>query len=50
LHENNVFSGIDLANFDYGFKNAMLVAATEKRTKDEMDKFIELLANINLTE
>jgi len=46
LHENNIFAGIDLANFDYGLKNAMLVAVTEKRTKDEMDRFVELLSDI----
>ncbi|MBC8182719.1 aminomethyl-transferring glycine dehydrogenase subunit GcvPA [candidate division KSB1 bacterium] len=50
LSEKNIFAGIDLSSFDYGFKNEMLVAVTEKRTKDEMDRFVELLANINLAE
>jgi glycine dehydrogenase subunit 1 len=45
-HKRNIFAGIDLSSFDYNFKNEMLIAVTEKRTKDEMDLFLELLSNI----
>ena len=45
LHEKNISAGIDLSNFGYDLKNAMLVAVTEKRTKNEMDKFLELLSD-----
>ncbi len=47
LNKKNVFAGIDLSLFDYGLKNEMLVAVTEKRTKDEMDMFVELLSNFS---
>ncbi|MCU0643353.1 MAG: aminomethyl-transferring glycine dehydrogenase subunit GcvPA [bacterium] len=43
----NIYAGIDLAQFDYGFKNYLLVAVTEKRTKEEMDAFVETLKKFN---
>ena len=47
LIERNIFAGIDLSQFDYGLENGMLIAVTEKRTKQEMDLFVELLSNFS---
>ncbi|MFC1558775.1 aminomethyl-transferring glycine dehydrogenase subunit GcvPA [candidate division KSB1 bacterium] len=41
LHSKKIFAGIDLNKF--GIKNSLLIAATEKRTKSEMDFFVEAL-------
>ena len=46
LAENNIQAGIDLSQFDAGLDNALLIAATEKRTKQDMDTFVKALANI----
>lgn len=42
LLEHKIIGGYDLES-DYGFKNHMLVAVTEQRTKEEVDGFIEVL-------
>ncbi len=39
----NIYAGIDLSQFDYGLKNSLLVTVTEKRTREEMDIFVEAL-------
>jgi glycine dehydrogenase subunit 1 len=39
-----IFAGIDLGRFDYGIENGLLVAVTEKRTKDEMDRYVQFMA------
>ena len=39
----NIYAGIDLSQFDYGLKNSLLIAVTEKRTREEMDVFVEAL-------
>lgn len=39
----NIYAGIDLSQFDYGIQNGLLIAVTEKRTKDELDIFVEAL-------
>ncbi len=44
LTEEKVFAGIDLSSYDYNLENCMLVCVTEKRTKEEMDRFISLLS------
>ncbi len=44
LEKHNLFPGIDLSRFDYALKNQMLIAVTEKRTKDQMDFLVEQLA------
>jgi glycine dehydrogenase subunit 1 len=36
--------GVDLGAFDPGWRDLLLVAATEKRTKDEIDRWAEALA------
>lgn len=43
----NIYAGIDLSQFDYGFENYLLVAVTEKRTKEELDAFVETLKKFN---
>lgn len=44
--EEKIFAGIDLGQFDERFENLLLVAVTEKRTKQEMDKFVSLLKRL----
>ncbi len=44
LEEEKIFAGIDLNRFDYGIKNGLLVAVTEKRTKEEMDRYAQAFA------
>ncbi len=45
LRGKEIFAGIDLGRFDYGLNDCLLVAVTEKRTKDEMDRFVKALRN-----
>jgi glycine dehydrogenase subunit 1 len=40
LLENGMVGGLDLGD------GAMLVAVTEKRTKEELDTFVEVVANV----
>jgi glycine dehydrogenase subunit 1 len=40
------FAGIDLGRFDDGLKDAMLIAVTEKRTREEMDRYLEILQTL----
>lgn len=42
LLESGLIGGYDLG-IDYGFDNQMLIAVTEQRTKEEIDKFVEAL-------
>jgi glycine dehydrogenase subunit 1 len=39
--KEKIFPGIDLA--PYGLKNGLLVAVTEKRTREQLDHYIEIL-------
>lgn len=41
LKEMKIFAGLDLGRFDPGRKNQLLVAVTEKRSKEELDLYIE---------
>jgi glycine dehydrogenase subunit 1 len=43
LNDNNIFGGINLKQF--GFQGLM-IAVTEKRTKEELDQYVEILRNI----
>lgn len=45
LIESGIIGGFDLAT-DYGLENQMLLAVTEQRTKEEIDKFIEVLEEV----
>ena len=51
--EKDIFAGIDLGKKYAGMENRLLVAVTEKRTRDELDKYVnslsDVLANINQT-
>ncbi|NOZ62045.1 MAG: aminomethyl-transferring glycine dehydrogenase subunit GcvPA [Calditrichaeota bacterium] len=47
LADKNVFAGIDLSRFDYGLKNGLLLAVTEKRTREEMDLLVKLLSDFS---
>ncbi|HDL18192.1 MAG TPA: aminomethyl-transferring glycine dehydrogenase subunit GcvPA, partial [Bacteroidetes bacterium] len=40
LKKQNVFAGIDLGKTDKTRENQLLVAVTEKRTKEEMDRYV----------
>lgn len=42
LLENNFLGGYDLSK-DYDFDNSVLIALTEKRTKEEIDNFVKLM-------
>jgi len=41
-----IYAGIDLGTYFPERKNQLLIAVTEKRTKEELDKFVEFLAGI----
>ncbi len=43
LLPHNIYAGIDLSVFDYGLSHGLLIAVTEKRSKEEMDQFVEAL-------
>ena len=47
LLEENIFAGIDLSKFDHDIDNGLLICVTEKRTKAEMDRFVELLGGVS---
>ena len=44
--ENNILAGISTCNFE-NVKKGLLVAVTEKRTKEEMDEFIKRAGEFN---
>ena len=44
LKQENILPGIRLDRFYPNMKNAMLVCATETKTKDELDRFVEVLS------
>ncbi len=44
--KEGIYAGIDLGKFDKNHKNHLLVAVTEKRTKEQMDKFVQLLGEM----
>lgn len=46
LQKKNILAGIDLCTFDYGLTNALLIAVTEKRSREELDYFIQCVAEI----
>jgi len=41
-----IYAGIDLSQFNLSLENGLLVAVTEKRTKQEMDVFVQALKNV----
>ncbi|MEO0082988.1 MAG: aminomethyl-transferring glycine dehydrogenase subunit GcvPA [candidate division WOR-3 bacterium] len=46
LLKEKIFAGIDLSQFNQQWANQLLICATEKRTKDEIDKFVKLLKEL----
>ncbi len=44
--KHKIFAGVPLSIFDNSFMNQLLIAVTEKRTKQEIDTFVDLLQNI----
>jgi glycine dehydrogenase subunit 1 len=46
MRSEKIFAGIDLARFDYDIKDGLLIAVTEKRTKAEMDRYVEVMKTI----
>ena len=47
LSAEGFLAGINLAQFDFGIENGMLIAVTEKRTREEMDRYIALLGEFS---
>ena len=41
--DHGFLAGVDLGKFDEGWKNRLLVAVTEKRTRDDMDRLVGFL-------
>ena len=46
MRKEKIFAGIDLGRFDYGIDDGLLIAVTEKRTREEMDRYAEVLKKI----
>jgi len=46
MRKEQIFAGIDLGRFDYGIEDGLLIAVTEKRTKEEMDRYVDVLKKI----
>ena len=46
LRKEKIFAGINLGRFDYGIEDGLLIAVTEKRTKEEMDKYAAALGKL----
>lgn len=46
MRDEKIFAGIDLGRFDYSMDDGLLVAVTEKRTKEEMDHYVEVLKKV----
>ncbi|MDD5528815.1 MAG: aminomethyl-transferring glycine dehydrogenase subunit GcvPA [bacterium] len=46
LAKKKIFAGIPVSEFYSGHKNELLIAVTEKRTKEEIEYFIEALRNV----
>jgi len=46
MREKQIFAGVNLTRFDYGLDNGLLIAVTEKRSKEEMDLYVEALKSI----
>ena len=44
LAQKGFFAGVPLMNYDHSLEDCFLTCVTEKRTKAEMDRFVQLLA------
>lgn len=43
LRENGILGGFEAARFYEGIGNVVIIAVTEKRTKEEIDKFVKIM-------
>ncbi len=43
LLKDKIHAGIDVSGFDYGLNSSLLIAVTEKRSREQMDRFVELM-------
>ncbi|QKF83529.1 aminomethyl-transferring glycine dehydrogenase subunit GcvPA [Halarcobacter ebronensis] len=46
MSSRGIYAGINLGNLFEGFENAILVSVTEKRTKEQMDNYVENLIEV----
>ena len=46
LKKNRIFGGVNLEKFREDWQNYILISVTEKRTKEEMDRFISVLRGL----
>ncbi|MEO0127854.1 MAG: aminomethyl-transferring glycine dehydrogenase subunit GcvPA [candidate division WOR-3 bacterium] len=46
LLEYKIFAGVPLSIFNKNLQNQLLIAVTEKRTKEELDRFVDLLKKV----
>jgi glycine dehydrogenase subunit 1 len=46
LTDNGIIGGLDLGRYFPSLDGHMLIAVTEKRTKDEMDRFVEVVRSL----
>ncbi len=46
MEKEKIFAGVDLGRFDYGIEDGLLIAVTEKRTKAEMDRYVEVFSKV----
>lgn len=46
LMEKKIFAGVGLGRFDLGLDDCLLVAVTEKRTREELDRFADALRTL----
>jgi glycine dehydrogenase subunit 1 len=46
LLDKNILAGLDLSRFDPGLKDSLLICVTEKRTKKEIDYFVNQLKSL----
>jgi len=46
LLDKNILAGVDLSRIDPELKNSLLICVTEKRTKEEIDHFVNEIKNL----
>jgi len=47
LLSKNIHAGVNLSKFDYNHENLLLIAVTEKRTKEQLDLFVDNLKSFS---
>ena len=46
FRQRGIYAGIDLSKLYKGFENSLLVAVTEKRTKEQLDEYVSILKDL----